>query len=107
MFIKGFEKLLKTKVVYYIKNEKTKEIYIGCTKNDALTRFGQHISTNSTIRKYIEKSNIEDLEINILFEYKKQYKNIKDLLDKKETYFMKKFAKMGYTLINQKKVKNI
>lgn len=107
MFIKGFEKMLKSQVVYFIKNEKKKEIYIGQTSNDGLTRLGQHLSTHSTIRKYIESNKLEDLEIDVLFEYKKHHKNIKELLNKKETYFMKQFAKMGYNLINIKKVKNI
>lgn len=107
MFIKGFEKMLKSQVVYYIKNEKKKEIYIGQTERDGLTRLGEHLSTYSTVRKYIESNKLEDLEIDVLFEYKKHHKNIKELLDKKETYFIKEYAKKGYTLINQKKVKNI
>lgn len=99
--------LFKSRVVYALINEDKKEVYVGQTERDALTRIGEHISTYSTVRKYIEKHKDAPLEMKILFEYKRNHKDIKQRLENKETYFIKHFAKLGYTLINQKKIKNI
>ena len=105
--ISGMEKLFKSRVVYAIINDEKNEVYIGQTENDALTRLGQHLSSYSTMRKYIEKNKKDNLRVEVLFEYKKHHKDIKKLLDSKETYFIKEFSKKGYSLINQRKIKNI
>ena len=99
--------LLKSRVVYALINEDKKEVYIGQTERDALTRLGEHLSTYSTVRKYIETNEGSPLEMRIVFQYQRKHKDIKQRLENKETHFIKHFAKLGYTLINQKKVKNI
>ena len=77
-------------VVYGIVDEDTKTIYVGMTTQKLKNRIGQHLAKNGTVGKFLTNS-ANELKVITLFHYKRNYKNIKQLLDKKEDF--KKFVK--------------
>lgn len=93
-------------VVYGIVDEDTKTIYVGMTTQKLKNRIGQHLAKNGTVGKFLTNSTNE-LKVITLFHYKRNYKNIKQLLDKKEDFFIKKYNKLGYTLKNISKMKKL
>jgi len=101
------EKMLTKRVIYGIIDHDKKTMYVGLTENDLMTRLGQHLGKSKTVKKYIEKVKPKNLEIKVLYEYKRNHKNIRQLLEKKEDYFMKKYSKLGYNLINISKMKKL
>lgn len=105
--ILDLEKLLGKRVIYGVIDEENKRAYIGLTEDMALTRLGQHLDKHKTIKKYILNEKPKKLEIEILYTYKRNHKNIRKLLEEKENYFMKKYHKLGYELINVAKMKKL
>ena len=93
-------------VVYGIVDEDTKTIYVGMTTQKLKNRIGQHLAKNGTVSKFLTNS-ANELKVITLFHYKRNYKNIKQLLDKKEDFFIKKYNKLGYTLKNISKMKKL
>lgn len=105
--ITNLEQMLTKRIVYGIIDHNKKTIYVGRTKKDLLTRLGQHLGTDKTVKKYIDKIKPQDLEIKILYQYKNNHKNIIELLENKESYFMKYYYNLGYTLMNKAKTKKL
>lgn len=101
------QNIIGTKRVVYGVFLDDKAVYIGQTKNDVLTRIAQHLSKEETIIKYVRKHKIKKLKVEILYAYKNNHKDLKKLLDTKETEFMKKYKSMGYELINISKTKKL
>ena len=101
------QEMIGTKRIVYGVFLDDKAVYIGQTKHDALTRIAQHLSREETITKYVKKHKIQKMRIEILYAYKNNHKDLKKLLNAKETEFMKKYKSMGYELINIAKMKNL
>ena len=53
--ITNLEQMLTKRIVYGIIDHSKKTIYVGRTKKDLLTRLGQHLGTDKTVKKYIDK----------------------------------------------------
>lgn len=98
------EKIFNNKIIYAILDPVNKVAYIGRTEQSLLNRIGQHLDKNKYLKNHIQKVKPKQLEIKVLFEYKRNHKNIKTLLDNKESYFMKKYHNLGYTLLNKSKM---
>lgn len=94
-------------LVYGLVNEDKKIIYIGQTTNKLKVRVGQHLSTNQTVSKYLSNNLDIQLKTIILYHYKRKYKNITKMLEKKEDFYLKKYKKLGYLLINKAKIKKL
>ncbi len=94
-------------LVYGLVNEDKKIIYIGQTTNKLKVRVGQHLSTNQTVSKYISNNLDIQLKTIVLYHYKRKHKNITKLLEKKEDFYLKKYKKLGYLLINKAKIKKL
>lgn len=105
--IVDIQEMIGTKRIVYGVFLDDKAVYIGQTKHDVLTRIAQHLSREETIRKYVKKNKIQQMKIEILYSYKNNHKDLDKLLNAKETELMKKYKKMGYELINIKKMKNL
>ncbi|MBR1984979.1 MAG: GIY-YIG nuclease family protein [Clostridia bacterium] len=101
------DKMLSSRVIYGIIDNENKSIYIGLTKNQLITRLGQHLDKNKTVKQYIEKIKPSQLQVEILFQYKRNHKNLQKLLENKEDFFLKKYHKLGYKLINIAKMKKL
>ena len=105
--IVDIQNMIGTKRIVYGVFLDDKAVYIGQTKHDALTRIAQHLSKEETIRKYVKKNKVQQMKIEILYSYKNNHKDLDKLLNAKETELMKKYKKLGYELINIKKMKNL
>lgn len=105
--IVDIQDMIGTKRIVYGVFLDDKAVYIGQTKHDVLTRIAQHLSREETITKYVKKHKIQKMRIEILYAYKNNHKDLKKLLNAKETEFMKKYKSMGYELINVAKMKNL
>ena len=101
------EDMFKKYVVYAIIDDDNKKAYIGQTSDKLLTRVGQHLDKTKTIKKYIETEKPKNLQIKVLYNYKRKHTNIRELLENKENYFMKEYSKKGYKLINISKMKKL
>ena len=105
--IVDIQDMIGTKRIVYGVFLDDKAVYIGQTKHDVLTRIAQHLSKEGTITKYVKTHKIQKMRIEILYAYKNNHKDLKKLLNAKETEFMKKYKLMGYELINIAKMKNL
>lgn len=101
------EDMFKKYVVYAIIDDDNKKAYIGQTGDKLLTRVGQHLDKTKTVKKYIETEKPKNLQIKVLYNYKRKHTNIRELLENKENYFMKEYSKKGYKLINISKMKKL
>lgn len=81
--------------------------YIGQTQQDVATRIAQHLAQEGTVKKYIRKYGLDNMHVEVVYEYKRNHRDMEKWLDAKETEFMKKYKQMGYKLINVKKMKNL
>ena len=81
--------------------------YIGQTKQDVATRIAQHLAQEGTVKKYIRKYGLDNMQVEVVYEYKRKHQDLDKWLNDKETEFMKKYKQMGYKLINVKKMKNL
>lgn len=102
-----FEDVFKKRVIYGIIDEENKKAYIGLSEDMVLTRLGQHLDKYKTVKRYIESEKPKKLLVKVLYNYTREHKNIRQLLEKKEDYFMVQYSKMGYTLINISKMKKL
>lgn len=93
-------------VVYIIKDEKNKVAYVGQTTKRLRARIGQHLSGNQTIDKYLRKCENE-LIVDVLFHYKRNYQDIEIKLQEKENFYLKEIKKQGYSLLNVSKIKKL
>lgn len=106
MFIDTQDREL-SRVVYGLVDEDKKIIYIGQTTKKLRIRVGQHLCTNQTISKYLTNNLDTQLKAIVLYHYKRNHKNISKLLEKKEDFYLKKYKKLGYLLINKAKIKKL
>lgn len=106
MFIDTQDREL-SRVVYGLVDEDKKIIYIGQTTKKLRIRVGQHLCTNQTISKYLTSNLDTQLKAIVLYHYKRNHKNISKLLEKKEDFYLKKYKKLGYLLINKAKIKKL
>lgn len=106
MFIDNKDREL-SRVVYALIDEDKKVAYIGQTTKKLRIRVGQHLSTNQTISKYLSNNLDSQLKAKILYHYKRNHKNITELLENKENFYLKEYKKLGYLLINKAKMKKL
>lgn len=98
------EKKLYTGIIYKFHNKINNKVYIGQTSNPKL-RYNQHLTLGKNgliIDKAIAKYGISNFEYSVLVQIERNsYEEYKDSIDELETFYIKKYRKLGIILYNQ------